>query len=85
MTDPRVERAARNNAVWCDTVCHAHGIPGGFHDALWFNRHPVPRFYPNAVTLTQGGTAAQLETIQALTATGLPGNWGVKTVSTHWI
>ena len=78
MTDSRAERATRNNAVWCDTVCRAHGIPGGFHDALWFNHHPVPRFYPNVVTLTQGGMAAQLETIQALTATGLPGNWGVK-------
>jgi len=78
MTDSRVEQAARNNAKWCDDVCRAHGTSGEFHDALWFNRHAVPRFYPNVVTLTQGGTAAQLETIQALTATGLPGNWGVK-------
>jgi hypothetical protein len=78
MTDPRVEKAARNNAKWCDDVCRAHGTSGEFHDALWFNRQPVPRFYPNVVTLIQGGAAAQLESIQALTATGLPGNWGVK-------
>ena len=76
--DPRVEKAARNNAKWCDDVCRAHGTSGEFHDTLWLNHHTVPRFYPNVVTLTQGGTAAQLQTIQALTATGLPGNWGVK-------
>ena len=79
MTSSRVEQAARNNAVWCETVCRVHGTPGEFHDALWLNRHPVPRFYPNVVTLsTQDGTAAQLANIQALVATGLPGRWGVK-------
>ena len=78
MTDLRVEKAAHNNAVWCDTVCRAHGIPGEFHDALWFNRHPVPRFYPNVVTLTQAGAVAQLAKIQALVAASLPSDWGVK-------
>jgi len=78
MMDPRVEKAARNNAKWCDDVCRAHGTSGEFHDTLWLNHHTVPRFYPNVVTLTQGGMTAQLETIQALVATGLPGNWGVK-------
>ena len=78
MMDSRVEKAARNNAVWCDTVCHVHAAPGEFRDALWFNGHQVPRFYPNVVTLTQAGAAAQLESIHALVAAGLPGNWGVK-------
>jgi hypothetical protein len=78
MTDPRVEKAARNNAGWCDTVCRAHGTSGEFHDALWLNRHPAPRFYPNVVTLAQDRTAAQLAQIQALVATNLPGGWGVK-------
>ncbi len=76
--DPRVEKAARNNAVWCDTVCRAHGIPGEFHDAVWLNRHPVPRFYPNIVTLSQRGSAAQLSQIRALVAADLPGGWGIK-------
>src|SRR6266700_2414202 len=76
MTSSRVEQAARNNAVWCETVCRVHGTPGEFHDALWLNRHPVPRFYPNVVTLsTQDGTAAQLANIQALVATGLHWTW----------
>src|SRR5262245_41302794 len=79
MTYSRVEQAARNNAVWCETICCIHGTPGEFHDTLWLNRHPVPRFYPNVVTLApQAGTAAQLAHIQALVATGLPGRWGVK-------
>ena len=75
----RVEQAVLNNAAWCETVCRVHGVPGEFHDKLWLNRHPVPRFYPNAVTLsTQGSTAAQLTAIQDLVATDLPGGWGVK-------
>jgi hypothetical protein len=79
MMSSRVEQAARNNAVWCETICCVHGTPGEFHDALWLNRHPVPRFYPNVVTLsTQDCKAAQLANIQALVAAGLPGSWGVK-------
>ena len=77
MTSSRAQKAARNNAKWCDTLCRAHGASGEFHDALWLNRHTVPRFYPNVVTLTQDG-AAQLANIQALVAAGLPGGWGVK-------
>jgi len=67
MTCSRVEQAARNNAVWCETICRVHGTPGEFHDTLWLNRHPVPRFYPNVVTTlaTQTGMAAQLAHIQA--------------------
>jgi len=48
MLDDRSVRAARNNAEWCDAVCRAHGNPGEFHDGIWLNRKPVPRFYPNA-------------------------------------
>jgi len=79
MTHLRVEKAVANNAMWCDTICRAHGIPGEFRDEVWFNRHSVPRFYPNVVTLhAQDGAAAQLASIQAVAATGLPGGWGVK-------
>jgi hypothetical protein len=79
MTHSRVEQAAENNAIWCDTICRAHGIPGEFHNELWLNRYAVPRFYPNVVTLsTQDDTATQLASIQALAATGLSGGWGIK-------
>lgn len=59
MTPSRAQRAARNNAVWCDTICRAHGIPGEFHAALWLNRNAVPRFYSNAVMLSDGRAAAE--------------------------
>lgn len=79
MTVSRVEQAARNNAIWCDTMCRAHGAPGEFHEAVWLNQHSVPRFYPNLVTLSnQCHAAAQLAHIQDLVASGLPGHWSVK-------
>ncbi len=75
----QTEQAARNNAIWCDTVCRAHGIPGELQDSVWINRHPVPRFYSNAVTLTdQRKATTQLAHIQALLDSDLPGNWSVK-------
>ena len=84
-----VAAAARNNAVWCDTVCRAHGRPGEFLPGLWLNRHQAPRFYPNAVTLAAssdeaaagpaaGPSASPLERIRDLGRAGLPKGWGVK-------
>lgn len=79
MTHERIEQAARNNAVWCDTVCRTHGKPGEFLEGIWINRRETPRFYPNAVTLSEAeGTAAQLERVRELVDTGVPGDWGVK-------
>jgi hypothetical protein len=52
MMDSRLELAARNNARWCDAVCAAHGRPGEFRDAFWFNPGPLPPFYPNGITLS---------------------------------
>jgi hypothetical protein len=72
-------QAARNNAIWCDTVCRTHGIPGEFSDASWLNRHPVPRFYSNAIMLAdQQAAATQLAHLRALLAAGPPGRWSVK-------
>lgn len=51
MTDATVEQAARNNALWCDAVCAAHGAPGDFLPTVWMNRHGTPRYYPDLVTL----------------------------------
>ena len=79
MTLSRVEQAARNNAIWCDTICRAHGAAGEFQEDVWFNRHPVPRFYPNVVTLSnQRPAAAQLAQIQDLVAAILPDQWAIK-------
>jgi hypothetical protein len=79
MTHERTKQAARNNAVWCDTVCRARGKPGEFLEGIWINRRETPRFYPNAVTLSEAvGTAAQLERVRELVDTGVSGDWGIK-------
>ena len=47
---------------------------------MWVNAAPVPRFYPNAVTLAVGDTALeeQLTTVEILKKSNLPGRWSVK-------
>lgn len=47
---------------------------------MWVNAHEVPRFYPNAVTLTPGdaAVAGQLDNISILLQSNLPGRWAVK-------
>jgi len=67
VTDGVVERAAYNNAAWCDTVCSTHFGPGEFARDHWLSRHGVPEYYPDLVTLTgvedvsrQTGTLAAL-------------------------
>src|SRR5579862_1844365 len=77
MLDDRIIRAARNNAELCDAVCRAHGNPGEFHDDIWLNRKPVPRFYPNAGTLAEP-SSRQLDLIDELIAARLPSRWAVK-------
>ena len=69
-----------NNARWCDAVCRAHGNPGRFLLHSWVNAQPVPRFYPNVVTLQPGKVvlAEQRETIDILLKSNLPGRWSVK-------
>jgi hypothetical protein len=78
MTDERTRQAARNNAFWCDAVCRAHGRPGVFTSDIWVNDRATPAYYPNAVTLTDTGCAAQVEQIVALCDAGVRGEWGVK-------
>lgn len=78
-TMSRAEKAARNNALWCDAVCRAHGAPGLFYDSIWINRRVTPPFYPNAVTLTGAAdAAAQIAHIETLLLAGIPGEWAVK-------
>jgi len=79
MTSSITARAARNNAIWCDTVCRAHDRPGEFHETLWFTRLGTPRFYPDAVTIA-GAEAApvQLEAIAGLIGATPKREWFVK-------
>ncbi len=63
----RLEQAVRNNALWCEAVCRAHGSPGEFQPTIWLNRNRVPLYYPNAVTLTgESGREQQIAAIQEL-------------------
>ena len=73
----RTVAAARNNALWCDAVCRAHGRPGELLDTIWVCRHPTPPFYPNAVTLTPERGVAQLAVLRELRADLAPA-WAVK-------
>jgi hypothetical protein len=46
----------------------------------WVNAEPVPRFYPNVVTLTTGeaDVAEQRQAVRILLKSHLPGRWAVK-------
>lgn len=79
MTLQKVEQAALNNAVWCDTVCESHGCAGEFVEGAWLNWQQTPPFYPNAVTLG-GARQAPLhqEHIRESIRVGVPVGWGIK-------
>ncbi|MFZ4508264.1 MAG: hypothetical protein ACOYON_11280 [Fimbriimonas sp.] len=53
-----VREAARNNALWCDAVCRAHGQITEFTEDLWICLGTPPRFHSNATTLHQGAQFA---------------------------
>jgi hypothetical protein len=61
-------------------VCRTQGKPGRFLPDIWVNAEEVPRFYPNAVTLTHGeeARAQQRSAVELLAASNLPGRWAVK-------
>ncbi|GDX41102.1 hypothetical protein LBMAG21_13940 [Armatimonadota bacterium] len=76
MTDNHLQNALQNNALWCDTVCQTHGIPGEFSPQLWRNQHRTPRYYPNVITLTDTTPASLLE--EEIHRMELPLGCGVK-------
>jgi hypothetical protein len=52
MNTKYLQLAAYNNAIWCDTVCRLHNVPGEFHETFWINPNQTPIYYPNLVTLS---------------------------------
>lgn len=55
MTNLNLAReAARNNALWCETMCKAHDVPSELHEKVWVCRGVPPRFHPSAATLQPG-------------------------------
>ena len=61
-------------------MCFAHGTVGRFLVHTWINAEPVPRFYPNVVTLTTGEAdiVEQRQAVRILQKSHLPGRWAVK-------
>jgi len=55
-----VEHAARNNAEWCNAVCATYGITGTFREHAWACGSRTPPLYPDAVTLDDVATAADV-------------------------
>ncbi|GAA2801924.1 hypothetical protein [Streptomyces showdoensis] len=55
-----LDEAVRNNAVWCDTMCRAHGRAGEFGARAWTSSRRTPLYYPDAVTLTASADAADV-------------------------
>jgi hypothetical protein len=51
MNQQKVVLAARNNALWCDGMCQAHGQPTEFTKNLWICRGTPPRYHSNLSTL----------------------------------
>lgn len=67
IAEEMLRRAVHNNAAWCDAVCATHFGPGEFHPSHWLNRHGVPRFYPDFVTLSgPADSALQMEALTGL-------------------
>ena len=61
-------------------MCFAHGTVGRFLVHTWVNAEPVPRFYPNVVSLTTGAADIdeQGQIVEMLLKSNLPGRWAVK-------
>jgi hypothetical protein len=79
MASDLAKRAALNNAAWCDAMARAHRRPGVFSPTIWSNRHAMPRFYPNLVTLEPATEPSTLlGHIRDLIDAGLPNGWSVK-------
>jgi hypothetical protein len=79
MSQHHVERAAHNNAVWCDTVCRADGVPGAFVGPVWLNHKVVPPYHSNLVVISDAGSRkAIVDRIHRLMQRPLPPGWSVK-------
>jgi len=76
---PKIELVTRNNAVWCDSVCRAHGAPGEFHGAVWLNRNTPPPYHSNLVVMSAAATQSVVVAhVHDLMALRLPLDWSVK-------
>jgi hypothetical protein len=69
--------AIETSVHWYDALCEVHAVPGERHAAFWINRHSMPPYMSNFVTLTDCADAdAQRAAIRGLRAGEV--GWGVK-------
>lgn len=63
----RLAWAIENNVHWYDALCETHAVPGEHHATYWINRHTVPPYMSNLITLCDGpDTTAQVAAIRSL-------------------
>jgi len=68
-------QAVLNNATLCDEIAKSHGISTEWHESVWLSEHPMPRFYPNIVTLESSSLIDRhIDSVGLL----LPVGWGIK-------
>jgi hypothetical protein len=75
----KVELAALNNALWCDTVCRAHGVPGDVRPTVWLNTNVPPPYHSNLVVISSLATQAEIdEHVRHLSVRSLSPTWSLK-------
>jgi len=75
MKNELLHQAVQNNVSWCTAVLDSHGMQSELLSEIWFSDNPVPRFYPNLITLQP---VTEISNRVELLATKLPCGWGVK-------
>lgn len=75
MEDFWLNEAVFNNVAWCNSVATSHGVSTTQNESIWFSEHPMPRFYPNIISL--GADAPIDESINTIDPQ-LPSGWGIK-------
>jgi hypothetical protein len=79
LTASKVELAALNNALWCDTVCRAHGVPGDVRPTVWLNTNVPPPYHSNLVVISSLTTQAEIDQhVRHLSACSLSPTWSLK-------
>jgi hypothetical protein len=79
VTASRVELAALNNALWCDAVCRAHGVPGEVGPTVWLNVKVPPPYHPNLIVISSMTTQTEIdEHVRHLCACSLSATWSLK-------
>lgn len=79
MNVARVELAALNNALWCNAVCSAHGLPGEVRPTVWLNQHVPPPYHSNLVVISSLVSQQEVdEYVRQLSLCKLSPNWSIK-------